>query len=634
MSISLKHFSLLAKRVILAYAVFFLARFLFFIFNLSYFTHYGFAEIIKSFFYGFLFDTSAIAYFNGIFILLHIIPTHFRERRLYQMLLKIIFLFTNGIALLINLIDIGYFPFSGKRTGMEVSGVAGDIPAQTLSYITHYWYLALIWIGIIWLMNIFYPALKTTSKDEKTNQYGLMQFGTEFILMLISASIMFLGARGGWNLKPLNTFDAARFVRTEMIPLTLNTPFQLLLTVQQTGVDEKNYFPAKEVDKIYDPVNSNNLTNDSAGKKNMVLLIVESLGKEYVGYYNKGNGYTPFLDSLMQYSTVYMHAYANGKRSIEGIPSIIASMPSWMDNDYTGSYYQSNILKSAGAYLTELNYDVSFYHGGKNGTMSFDNFVALTGAGKYSGLNEYPNKNDFDGNWGIYDEPYLHYFADELSKKSEPFYSALFTLSSHHPYHVPKQYSGMFKEGSLPIHRTIRYTDHALQLFFDYAKTMPWYKNTVFIITADHSAENEKAYYQTSQGKYEIPFVVFEPQSISKNVLKKETFQHTDILPFILETAGYKDPYFSFSSRGSKTSGTFAVQYFDHIYQMIQWPYVYQFNGDKGIAFYDLTSDSLMNKNLIDEKLILKTQNKMDTLLKSIIQQYNHSLISNSTRVK
>jgi phosphoglycerol transferase MdoB-like AlkP superfamily enzyme len=307
----------------------------------------------------------------------------------------------------------------------------------------------------------------------------------------------------------------------------------------------------------------------------------------------------------------------------------MASMPSWMSQDYVNSYYQSNHLASSGAYLKTNGYDVSFYHGGENGTMSFNNFIAITGGGSYYGMNEYPDKNDYDGNWGIYDEPYLQYVADQLNHKPRPFFATVFTLSSHHPYRIPEIRQQQFTEGTLPIHRTIRYTDHSLRQFFEAAKKTDWYKNTVFIITADHSAENEQDYYQTSQGKYEIPFFVFDPSqdlSTMTGEYATHTFQQLDILPLVLEYGHYPRSYFSFGKMAQQGG---AIQYFDHIYQLVQWPYIYQFNGEKPVAFYRLDHDPLMSKNLLDQQL--PQQARMDTLLKSVIQQYGHALVNNQT---
>jgi phosphoglycerol transferase MdoB-like AlkP superfamily enzyme len=255
--------------------------------------------------------------------------------------------------------------------------------------------------------------------------------------------------------------------------------------------------------------------------------------------------------------------------------------------------------------------------------------VAISKSGDYFGLDEYPNKEkDFDGHWGIYDEPYLQHVAQSLSQKAQPFFSTVFTLSSHHPYAIPAEKLHLFEKGTLPIHQAVRYTDYALKQFFEEAKKMPWYNQTIFVITADHSAENESAYYQSQQGKYEIPLLVFDP-SHPQYSGDSSTIQHADILPMILSIT-YPGKYFAWSNYAQASEG-FAIQYLNGYYQLIQWPWVYQFDGSKEVGLYNLRSDSLMSSNTINQPSTMAQQRKMSLLMRSYIQQYNHRLIHNQT---
>lgn len=112
--------------------------------------------------------------------------------------------------------------------------------------------------------------------------------------------------------------------------------------------------------------------------------------------------------------------------------------------------------------------------------MGFDNFSKAAGIDNYIGQNEYVgNKADFDGSWGIYDEPYLQYIANYLDTVKSPFFAGIFTLSSHHPYKIPNEYSGKFPKGNIPILESIGYADYALQQFFDRISKSDWYKNTL-----------------------------------------------------------------------------------------------------------------------------------------------------------
>ncbi|MFZ4796659.1 MAG: LTA synthase family protein [Bacteroidia bacterium] len=619
---------LLFFRILLVLLIYSICRIVFLIFNPAFY-QFGFNEIAYAFYVGLLFDFSAIIYSNSLFILLHVFPFKFRENNGYQLFLKWYFYIVNSIAVFLNLIDTEYYRFSGKRSGLELIKMAEELSGVWRNYLIDYWYILILLFVIIYILYYFYRAIDLKIKNKKIN-YIPLQYKIEYLCLLLIAIITFLGARGGVNLTPISTFDAARISRAELVPLIVNTPFQFIVSTQQVGLKTENYFPSTIVKKYYNPIKKPSNIKTQNSKPNIVILIIESLGKEYVGYFKKGKSLTPFIDSLMTKSLVFNHAYANGKRSIEGVPAIESSLPTWMENDYPNSYYQANKLKSIGSYLSEIGYESSFYHGGKNGTMSFDNFTAITNGGSYFGKNEYPNLADFDNHWGIFDEPYLQYFAKQLSSNKTPFFSSVFTLSSHHPYSIPEHLASKFTEGTLPIHRTIKYSDYALQQFFETAKKETWFNNTIFIITADHSAENEKPYYQTTQGKFEIPLFVF---SANGNLVKAEnnqnTIQQIDIMPMVLNYVGYNKSYFSFGEEVNKTN--WAMQLTSGFYQYISWPYVYHFDGKKGIGFFDLKNDGLMHKNELENQKYIKQIGRIDSTVKCIIQQYNFDLINNKT---
>ncbi len=618
------HLYLLFKRLALVYGVFFLCRLFFFLFNFNPFGHQPLGLILQSFAAGLIFDTSTIVYVFGLFILLHALPFKIRNYNCYQGITKAYFLFVLLLCVVLNIIDSAFFPFSGRRSGIEIFNFVNDISDKLGTYVSSYWFLVPLPLVLVWAGARVYPSHKQI--DFANTQ---TRFWSDFLLFVLICGISLLGARGGTGLRPISAFDAARYADVKMVGLTLNTPFQLLMTTQQVGLEPKTYFDDATAKQYLVPI------HPAMGKpsgKNVVVIIVESLGKEYIGFHNQGKGYTPFIDSLMSHSLVYTHAYANGRRSIEGVAAILAAMPSLLNDNYISSKFQSNKLRGIGDYLQEIGYDASFYHGGKNGTMSFNNFVAISNNGNYFGLNEYPESKravEYDGNWGIYDEPYLQHWASELDQKKPPFFSTVFTLSSHHPYTIPANRKAMFAEGTIPIHKAIRYADYSLRKFFETAKAKPWYKNTVFVFTADHSSQNETAYYQSLQGSYEIPIFVFDPMVDSLKLVTATT-QQADMLSMVMAET-YDKPFYALSNFGTSRKG-FAVQYYSGTYQLVQWPFVYLFDGEKPTEFFDLRTDSLMQNNILN-KSDTETQLELDKMIKSYIQQYNQGLILNKTHL-
>jgi phosphoglycerol transferase MdoB-like AlkP superfamily enzyme len=436
--------------------------------------------------------------------------------------------------------------------------------------------------------------------------------------------------RGGLQHKPLDIVNAGQYATAQNIPIILNTPFTIIKTILIDNIEIINYYPEEEIETIYTPKTS--IVNYGNHKgKNVVLIILESFAKEYVGGFNNGKGYTPFIDSLLTESYAFTNAYANGGRSIEALPSILAGIPQLMTTPYVLSNYAGNQINGLPQHLKEDGYNTSFYHGGANGTMGFNGFVGVSGVDNYFGLDEYPNKDkDYDGSWGVFDEPYLHYFANELNTKPEPFFSSIFTISSHHPYTIPKQYKGKFVKGDLPLHETIGYTDYALKQFFKSAQNMPWFKNTLFVFTADHSAQSNGFFYKTRIGRYAVPFFIYSPTGNLKGT-NSEQFQHIDITPTLLSLVSNTKETISFGNNAFDDSEKFAIQFINNTYQILLKNKFLIFDGTKTINYYDLANDSLLTNNLINslnpQQLIEK--NKTEKYLKGIIQQYNNRLINN-----
>src|SRR5690606_35786309 len=257
----------------------------------------------------------------------------------------------------------------------------------------------------------------------------------------------------------------------------------------------------EELEKIY-PVIHHPKDSTEFKKLNVVVLILESFGKEHVGALNKDinngtyKGYTPFLDSLIGESYTFNRSYANGRKSIDALPSVITGIPS-VGEPFVLSIYSGNKTTSLAKLLGDEGYETAFFHGAPNGSMGFSAYTQLAGIKHYFGKDEYSNDKDFDGIWGIWDEPFMQFMADKLTEMPEPFFASFFSLSSHHPFKVPEKYQGVFPKGPLPLHEPVGYTDYALRQFFEKAKKAPWFENTLFVLCADHSSVSHLPAYQT-----------------------------------------------------------------------------------------------------------------------------------------
>ena len=218
-----------------------------------------------------------------------------------------------------------------------------------------------------------------------------------------------------------------------------------------------------------------------------------------------------------------------------------------------------------------------------------------------------------------------------MNRMNTPFITTLFSVSSHHPFKVPEEYEGIFPKGTLPVHQCIGYTDMALKKFFEKVKKMDWYENTLFVITADHSSFSYFESSKNSLDRYSIPLLFFAPGDDRLRGLDKNTAQHIDIMPSVLDYLGYPHSYVSFGkSVLNKESSRFVISYFDGNYQYMKGDTLIHFDGSQIKGIYDISSDRMMKNNLLGEVNIAKIENEC----KAFLQQYNNRMIDDQFSIR
>ena len=604
-----------------------LSRLLFLLFNLNSFNDSSFIEILRIFIIGTRFDLTAIIVIYFPLILLYLIPGNIKNIRPYQTIIKCLFIVLTAIVLLLNLIDIEYFKFSNKRSTADLFDLfrlGNDMATIMPVLIKDFWHILLLWITLVFITWFFYPAIVCSPVKYKNRPVTYL---IEFSSLFIFCCMLLIIARGV-QYKPVRIITAVKYTTPNNIPLILNTPFTIIKTLGSNTLKPSNYFSEDESNKIYKPLTKIN-NEEEFRKLNVVIIIMESMSREFIGSLNRYNGFTPFLDSIINNGFALRNSYANGKKSIEALPAILAGLPALMDEPYISSPFSTNKISSIASILKDKGYNTSFFHGGNNGTMGFDNFIYAAGIEKYYGRDEYPGQDDYDGNWGIFDEEYLQYYANKLSEFQQPFFSCVFTLSSHHPYTIPEKHKGKFKKGNLDIHETISYADYSLHRFFNSISEKPWYNNTLFVITADHTSQAYHKYYNNEIGKYSLPMVFFNPGDPDLKGYSNIACQQTDIMPSILDYLNYNGEIIAFgNSVFDKLADHYAVHYINGVYRLIKDGYSLFFNGEESIKLYDIKNDSLLLTNYLNLKP--EIQNNLERKIKSIIQNYNNHLLNNS----
>jgi phosphoglycerol transferase MdoB-like AlkP superfamily enzyme len=619
---------LLLKRLGLVFLLLSVTRFVFLLLNGVYFQEVSPLDFIL----GLRFDASVVAYLFSAFILLSLFAGVLYRYRVYRVLLAFFYFLPLAAALLMNLSDAVYFRFIFRRSTIDVTryfSTPGADGWRLLStFAVDFWYIPLLFIL---LMAYAAWAYKRSVRSYQNSGEG---WAFRSVAVLVCTGLIILAGRGGLQLMPINPVDAGLHTKPSSIPLVLNTPFSILVTAFQDQQKPVYYFTPEEANRYFSVDYEIKPSSRSFKGRNVVVLILESFGQEYTGYYNRTgqDTYTPFLDSLLNQSYVFVNAFSNGKQSVDAVPAILSGIPALLPRPFTESTYAGNRMPSLATYFNEQGYHTQFFHGGVNGTMGFEAFSQSAGIENYYGKNQYPTVDkDYDGNWGIFDEPYLKYFADELTKNDKPFFSVLFTLSSHHPYTIPKAYEGKFPKGKYEIHESIGYSDYALKQFFAEAKKQPWYNNTLFVITADHTSHSERKFYQHGHGMgmYTVPIAFYDPSTHWKGV-DSTVIQHVDIYPTVVAlTGGHIKGKFFGRNVFDQTARHDVLNYnYGGTFNYLDDTTQVSFNDNHAIGLYSFPKDSNMNENLLPREAIKASQE--ETIIKAKIQAYFQNMEGNS----
>ena len=625
--------SALVLRISAIIVLFSLSRLHFYFSNLDFFDNISFHEFKRIFQGGIRFDIVSVLYLNLPFILIYIFPGKHLQGRKFIVFTDILFFVTNAIGLLANCIDGVYYQFNLRRSIfsslVELQDI-NNLGGLLLSFFTRYWSVWVVWIFFlvgIWLIIIYIkPSRSFKSKH------------TQFDFAFISVFFIVAGLRGGdlyHSTRPLGLNHAGEYVQQpHHTALVFNTPFTIFKTVGGNQTKKLAFFRNEsELEKAFNPIHiSNSIGNFKP--YNVVVIIIESYSEEASGIVNNdkiSGGFTPFLDSLRQKSFYSENSFANGKKSIEALPTIWCSLPSFKQ-PFVLSSFSTNQTNSLPGILKTKGYHTSFFHGAANGSMGFQSFANLVGIDHYFGKTEYGNETDSDGIWGIWDEPFLQFFGKKLDQFPQPFFSTVFTLSSHDPFKIPSHLKGKFKKGPHPIYETLSYTDYALKRFFDSVKNKPWFRNTVFVITADHTSSHASLpAFSNNIGRFKVPIFFYSPEHLKPTKTDKN-IQQIDIFPSLMALLKVEKPVLAFGKNVFDSEGNdYAINYFEN-YQWHSGKYVMLFDGEKPQGLFNFAKDALLQNDLSEKEP--KKLEEMQFQAKGFLQQYQNRLIENRLTVK
>lgn len=628
----------LVTKILIALVALTLTQVMYYLLNSGHFHIDGFGEW-AGIVWGFLrFAMATLTLVLVPFIVMNLIPSNIRWKGWYRILSDCLYLIPVLVVVVVNQIDVAYFQFTYRRMSSEMfayMGVGGDMGNLIPKFLVDYWPVSVSGVAIIALLLLcshktVFPAL---------NEYGINR-RNDYIGLGVGLLLTFFFVRGGAQRHFIELNDSARYCQMKNAPLVLNSPYNIIRTLGVADLTKLDYMSDDEAAALFNPqftplaatggsgisygdfragagqvayVGSDSLTYYRG--KNVVIIILESFSQEYMGCYNDSLevSFTPFLDSLASKSLLFQ-GRSNGKKSIESIPSVMASLPTLMDRPVLMSNYKKNDIVGLPMLLKKHGYNTAFFHGAYNGSMGFDAFCKKIGFDAYYGRNEFGDETYYDGTWGIFDEHFLHYMALQLTRTPEPFFAGVFTISSHHPYTIPEEYKGKLRKGNHPILECVNYSDMALRKFFATASAQPWYDNTLFIIMADHPAQALSPEFNDYGPWYRIPMIVFDPQHPTGQ-RSKRIVQQSDIMPTLIDYLGYNEPCICFGNSVFQQKEGWQIAYGCGYHQLVT---------NEGVALLEETKSRTFEQD----------GNGKLGLLKAVLQQYSQRMIDNQLQAK
>lgn len=606
--------------------LFALLRLIFYYYNLSFFStaHQDAVPVLG---WGLRLDIAAIAIANIPVFVANLLLRMWQNRPQFVVtFLRVFFVLMNTLAIALSVIDIGYFKYTKHRTNAELfyifSDSLGSLPSLLTTFLVLFLLFAVLLIVLVWM-----------SKKLAIHAVTIKRQVVELLLLVV----LMTAAIRGWGEKTIMPTSPLLHISHEYLPISQNSfhSFVYSLVKKQNRLKEKQYYTTAVVDSL---VNTNYLINnlpDSFQHKNVMICILESFSRCYTEVGHPQKAITPFFDSLIQkHCTNFPNAYGNAYTSAQGVVNILGSMYTLIDEPYFYSAYNNTKFESIGKIFKQKGYNTNFFLGAGEDHFGFSKWAKMAGIDSHYNRITYNNEADYDGNWGIFDAPFFQYTAMVQNKKPQPFFSVLYNISSHPPFTIPTSLQKQLAHPSLsPAQRSISYVDYSFKQFFETAKTMPWYKNTVFVFVADHwfSPTDTTPYSYTNSSA--VPIFIFDPSDNTAKSIPTLASQ-VDVVPTILDWLHYSGTYTGFgkSLLRQNSSPHYVLSYTGQVVQIItdDWVLGYSEQQNQTVYLYSYKTDSTFKKNLCNTAAYKTTQQQLEQIVKANIQQYNKSLLQRS----
>ena len=564
----------------------------------------GVITLLQTFLVGFFYDfITLFYYFIPLVIYLFIIPTKIYNSKIHKIILYLI----AGTTLFVMLFNGVSEYFFWEEFGKRFNFIAVDYLVYThevLHNIQESYPLPIILSGIfaISLMIVIYFRKYFFVQEDKTEYLDRLKISG--VLLLAPILIFNLFDKQGLSDVSKNIYNNELAKNGTYSLFSAFRHNEMRYSEFYKTIDNREVFAnLKKLENFDDktPKIINNPPKEK--KKNVILIMVESLSAEYMGIYGNKKNLTPYLDKLTQKSLFFNNLFATGTRTVRGMEAVTLSVPPTAGRSIVKRPI-NDTLDSIGDVFSDNGYENRFIYAGHGYFDNMNNFFSKNGFSIVDRLDFKDDEVTFSNAWGVCDEDLLNKVsqeADKSFKAKKPFFSFVMTTSNHRPYTYPDN------KIDIPSHTgrdgAVKYTDFAIGKFLEKAKTKPWFNDTIFVIIADHNGgsagKNALPLY-----RYKIPLIIYSPSNIKPQTITKLSSQ-IDTMPTLFNLLGisYKKKFYGNNILDEK----FKERAFIGNYQKLGYVkngYLYYLTPDKKVHKMRIDKLSLNNVNYKEDNNI------------------------------
>jgi phosphoglycerol transferase MdoB-like AlkP superfamily enzyme len=549
----LKSFFVLLRFFLFWLVFFFLERLVFLIYFSKKLGNVQYSDIGTSFIYGLRLDASMAGYISLLPLLIFIILWIFPQIRFKPVITKVYVYFLIVLLSLITVINFNIY----REWGSKINAKALDFFFHSTSEAIASSSSAPIFLSLLILALLVLSGfiLARAIIDFKIPRHPVPAWQKGAAATLFFA-LTFLAIRGGVDASPINQSMAYYSDEPVLNHAAINTEWNLVQDLMYQNFSNENpykYFPYKEaaaiVNELYKPEDEGKpvaILNNP--KPNIVLILLESFTADVIESLGGENGVAPNMEKLISQGLFFDHIYASGDRTDKGLVAVLSAFPSQATRSILKFNDKQEKLPAISQSLKEHGYQTSFYYGGQSEFFNIKSYLFSHGFNTVIDKSNFPKENM--SSWGAFDHIVFQKNVSDLDKLKQPFFSTILSLSNHEPFQLPgaPHFPGESPEDK--FRSTSFYTDSSVAAYLKQARTKSWYKNTLFIIVADHGHRLPKSIYEIyDQGRFRIPLIFFgeviKPEFRGKAIGK--VGNQTDIAATLLDQLNIPHDRFKWS---------------------------------------------------------------------------------------